>query len=150
MSHCLSFQWLGSNPGFGKGFLPGWSHSANPSRVSVVETGSISSQRHNTTSGHQGGGPRSNDGQTEYYLSSVSWFCYSDGNVSKVLAARLAASFCRLQGLIDGSLLPLLLLLLPLLLLLTAVPTTTTATTTTTIATNHFATYYYFCYCYYY
>ena len=43
--------------GYFKGFLPGWSHSVNPSWASVAKNGSISPQWHHTTCGQRGGRP---------------------------------------------------------------------------------------------
>jgi len=64
-----------------KGFLPGWSHSANPSWASLGENGSIPPQWHHTTCGQRGGRPKFNHGQT--MADRKNCMTYQTGNASR-------------------------------------------------------------------
>jgi len=55
-----------------QGFIPGWSHSANPSWANLAENDSIPPQWHHTTCGHWEERLKSNDGRKKkYHLHQV-------------------------------------------------------------------------------
>jgi len=88
-----------------KGFLPGRSHSANPSWVSVTDNGSISPKWHHTTCAHRGGRLKSDHWQTMAERKNK-LIAYWDSDWPPIWAERMSAAshsheyfhFCPLEN----------------------------------------------------